>query len=207
MVQLLQFLWKTKLKESVLVKLAKYVETTKIAEELLLHGGCVGHSRRCNKIIMRVTARYCSQSHMFGIELLKIVKETQKIDERTGPDFWRRAIEVGMGNETLAFQFNDDEPSLLTKTHIDCQNKSSFQDELDSKGQICCWQTPNRQILQWSQPTLVLLVSWDSISLLLPWQFLINWRHLRWCAAGLPERTYEGASRTYDGARILYCWA
>jgi hypothetical protein len=73
-----------------------------------------------NRIINRVKTRYWARSHKFGIELPKSVKEALMIDERTGTDFWRRAIEKEMKNVAIAFEFTDDDtiPSFFKR--IDC---------------------------------------------------------------------------------------
>ena len=61
--------------------------------------------RKRDRIIKKVKARYWAKTHKFGIELPKTVAEALKIDERTGTDFWRKAIEQEMKNVMPAFEF------------------------------------------------------------------------------------------------------
>ena len=48
------------------------------------------------------------------------MEEALRIDERTGTDFWRRAIEQEMKNVLPAFEFVDDDVVPKFYKHIDC---------------------------------------------------------------------------------------
>jgi hypothetical protein len=58
--------------------------------------------------------------HKFGIELPKTVAEALKIDERTGTDFMRKAIEQEMKNVMPAFEFIDGDNVTKFYKKIDC---------------------------------------------------------------------------------------
>jgi hypothetical protein len=55
-----------------------------------------------------VKSKYWVRTHKYGIELLKSIAEAYRIDERTGADFWAKAIAKEMRNVMPAFEFTDD---------------------------------------------------------------------------------------------------
>ena len=65
--------------------------------------------RKRDQIIKKVKARYWAKTHKFDIELPKTVEEAIRINEQTGTDFWRKAIEQEMKNVLPAFKFVDND--------------------------------------------------------------------------------------------------
>jgi len=96
------------LKESNPVELAEYAVANKLVEEPAFAWWVRSVLRRRDRILKKVKSRYWSRTHKYGIELPKTVEQALKIDERTGTDFWRRAIEKEMKNVMPAFEFRDD---------------------------------------------------------------------------------------------------
>ena len=52
-------------------------------------------------------SRYLRTTHKFGIKVPKTVQEALAIDEETGTDFWRRAIEKEMRKVRVAWKPKD----------------------------------------------------------------------------------------------------
>jgi hypothetical protein len=108
------------LKQSNPVEVAEYAVANKIAEEPAFAWWVRDALRKRDRIIKKVKARYWAKTHKFGIELPKTVEEALRIDERTGTDFWRKAIEQEMKNVLPAFEFVDDDVVPKFYKHIDC---------------------------------------------------------------------------------------
>lgn len=108
------------LKESNPVELAEYAVANKIVEEPAFAWWVRQVLRRRDRIIKKVKSRYWKKTHKYGIELPKTVERALKIDDETGTDFWRRAIEKEMKNVMPAFEFRDNDkiPDFYKK--IDC---------------------------------------------------------------------------------------
>ena len=124
------------LKESNPIELAEYAVANKIVEEPAF-AWWVRATLRCrDRIIKKVKARYWSRSHKFGIEMPKSVEEALRIDERTGTDFWRRAIEKEMAAVMPAFQFNDDNTIPAFHKHIDCHMIFDIKMDLTRKARF-----------------------------------------------------------------------
>ena len=88
----------SKLKASNPVKVAKYAVANQIVEEPAFAWWVKDVLRHCNRIISKVKSRYWKTSHKFGIRLPHSVQQALQIDEETGTDLWRRAIEKEMKN-------------------------------------------------------------------------------------------------------------
>jgi len=89
-----------------------------------------------DRIIKKKKARYWAKTHKFGIELPKTVAQALKIDERTGTDFWRKAIELEMKNVMPAFEFidGDNVPKFYKK--IDCHMIFDVKMDLTRKARL-----------------------------------------------------------------------
>ena len=87
------------------MEVVEYAVANKVAEEPAFAWWVRKALRKRDRIIKKVKARYWAKTHKFGIELPKTVAEALKIDERTGTDFWRKAIEQEMKNVMPAFEF------------------------------------------------------------------------------------------------------
>ena len=98
----LQVLWKDgttewvslkALKESNPVELAGYAKAHHIDDEPAFYWWVRDVLRKRQRIIGKLKRKYWCTMHKFGICLPKDARETLQIDEDTGTDFWKRAIE------------------------------------------------------------------------------------------------------------------
>jgi hypothetical protein len=92
------------LKSSNPVEVAEYAVTNQIVEEPAFAWWVKDVLRRRNRIISKVKSRYWKTTHKFGIRLPHSVQQALTIDEETGTDLWRRAIEREMKNVRPAFE-------------------------------------------------------------------------------------------------------
>ena len=64
--------------------------------------------RKRNRIVAKMKSRYLRTTHkFFGIKVPKTVQEALAIDEETGTDFWRHAIEKVMRKVRVAWKPKD----------------------------------------------------------------------------------------------------
>jgi hypothetical protein len=91
------------IKDSYPVQIAEYAVANRIAEEPAfkwwVHNVFL---RKRNRIVAKVKSRYLRTTHKFGIKVPKTVQEALAIDEETGTNFWRRAIEKEMRKVRVA---------------------------------------------------------------------------------------------------------
>ena len=57
-----------------------------------------------DQIISRVKSKYWRTTHKFGIQVSKMVDEAYKIDQKTGTNFWTKAVEKEMDNVRVIFK-------------------------------------------------------------------------------------------------------
>ncbi|KAI2502898.1 Reverse transcriptase (RNA-dependent DNA polymerase) [Fragilaria crotonensis] len=126
----------SELKESNPVEVAEYAVANKIAEEPAFAWWVRKALRKRDRIIKKVKARYWAKTHKFGIELPKTVAEALKIDERTGTDFWRKAIEQEMKNVMPAFEFIDGDEAPKFYKKIDCHMIFDVKMDLTRKARL-----------------------------------------------------------------------
>jgi hypothetical protein len=88
----------SELKASNPVKVAEYAVANQLVEEPAFAWWVKDVLRRRNRIISKVKSKYWKTTHKFGIRLPHSVKQALQIDEETGTDLWRRAIEKEMKN-------------------------------------------------------------------------------------------------------------
>jgi hypothetical protein len=86
----------SELKASNPVEVAEYAVANKIVEEPAFAWWVKDVFRRRNRIISKVKSRYWKTTHKFGIRLPRSVQQALQIDEETGTDLWRQAIEKEM---------------------------------------------------------------------------------------------------------------
>ena len=108
------------LKASNPVELAQYAASNKLLEEPAFAWWAKDVLRRKDRIIQKVKSKYWSRTHKFGVELPKSVAEALRIDDRTGTDLWKTAIEKEMKNVMPAFEFIEDDVVPKFYKHIDC---------------------------------------------------------------------------------------
>ena len=95
------------LKESFPIEVAEYAVANKIANEPAFKWWVDDTLRKQHRIINKIkSAKYWKRTHKFGIRLPHhSVEEALKLDEESGTDFWRKAIEKEMKNVMPAFEF------------------------------------------------------------------------------------------------------
>ncbi len=108
------------LKESYPIDVAEYAVNNKIASEPAFAWWVPHVLRKRDRIIKKVKTRYFRRTHKYGIELPKTVEEALAIDERTGTDFWRKAIEKEMRNVQVAFEVREDGVAPVGYKEITC---------------------------------------------------------------------------------------
>jgi len=86
------------------LKLAEYARSNGIAEQPAFAWWVPEIINKKNRIINKVKTKYWRTSHKFGIEIPKSVEHALRIDQATGTDHWRHAIEKEMKNVRVAFQ-------------------------------------------------------------------------------------------------------
>ena len=64
--------------------------------------------KKRDRIIKKVKTRYFRRTHKYGIELPKTVADAFAIDQKTGTDLWRKAIEKEMRNVQVALDIRED---------------------------------------------------------------------------------------------------
>ena len=96
------------LKASNPVELAEYAFANKLLDEPVFAWWAKDVLRRRNRIISKVKSRYWKTSHKFGFKLPHSVDEALRIDDETGTDYWRKAIEKEMSKVRVAFERWDD---------------------------------------------------------------------------------------------------
>jgi hypothetical protein len=109
------------MKEAFPLEAAEYAVANKIVEEPAFAWWAKNALRKRDRIIAKVKSKYWKRTHKFGVELPHSVEAALRIDERTGTDFWRKAIDLEMTNVSPAFQFLDDDEAVpIGYTQIGC---------------------------------------------------------------------------------------
>jgi hypothetical protein len=80
------------LKESNPIKVAKFAVANHLSEEPTYKWWVHKVLQQWNRIISKEKLRYWRMTHKFGIRLPHSIEEALKIDEETGTNFWRHAI-------------------------------------------------------------------------------------------------------------------
>jgi hypothetical protein len=98
------------LKESNPVEVAEYAVANNITTEPVFAWWVPYTICKRDRIIQKVKLKYWVWTHKYGIELPKLIAEAYRIDERTGTNFWAKAIaKKEMRNVMPAFEFTDDD--------------------------------------------------------------------------------------------------
>jgi hypothetical protein len=92
--------------------------------------------RRQDQIINKVASRYWKKTHKYGVELPKSVKEALAINDKTGTQFWRLAIEKEMNDVMAAFEFNDEDRISIGYKHITCHMVFDIKSNLMRKARL-----------------------------------------------------------------------
>ena len=113
----LQVLWKDEttdwvslkaLKESNLVELVEYAKAHHIDNEPAFYWWVRDVLRKRQRITGKLKSKYWHTTHKFGIRLPKDAREALQIDEDTGTDFWKQAIEKELRQVKVAWEARDD---------------------------------------------------------------------------------------------------
>jgi hypothetical protein len=148
------------LKDSNPIEVAEYAVANKIASEPAFTWCLRSVLRRRDRIIKKVKSKYWSKRHKFGIELPMTVAEALAIDERTGTDFWRRAIKKEMKNVMPEFEFPDDDKVPIGYTEIDCHMIFDVKMDLTRKA---CYVAGGHQAEPPKKSTYSSVVSRDTV--------------------------------------------
>jgi hypothetical protein len=124
------------IKESNPLELAEYAKANKIVSEPAFAWWVQTVLRRRDRIINKVASRYWKKTHKYGVELPHSVKEALAIDDRTGTQFWRLAIEKEMKNVMAAFEFNDEDKIPIGYKHITCHMVFDIKSDLTRKARL-----------------------------------------------------------------------
>jgi hypothetical protein len=89
------------------VQIAEYAIANRIAVEPAFKWWVHNVLRKQNCIVAKMKSRYLRTTHKFGIKVPNTVQEALAIDEETGTDFWRRAIEKEMRKVRVAWKPKD----------------------------------------------------------------------------------------------------
>ena len=95
------------IKDSYPIEVAEYAVANRIADEPAFNWWAKTVLRKRNRIISKLKARYWRTTHKFGIEVPKTVPDALAIDERTGTDFWRKAIDKEMSKVKVAWRTHE----------------------------------------------------------------------------------------------------
>jgi hypothetical protein len=108
------------LKESYPVQVAEYAYNNKIASEPAFAWWVSHVLKKRDRIIKKVQQRYRKRTHKFGIEVPSSVEAALALDQKTGTDMWRRAIEKEMRNVATAFDVREDGKVPIGYKEISC---------------------------------------------------------------------------------------
>ena len=86
------------------MQIAEYAVANHIAEQPAFNWWVHSVLRKRNRIIAKVKSRYWKTTHKFGIRVPKSVEEALAIDEETGTDFWRKALNKEMTKVKIAWK-------------------------------------------------------------------------------------------------------
>ena len=95
------------LKDSYPVQIAEYATANRIANEPAFNWWVHTVQRQRNRIVAKVKC-YWRMTHKFGIRLLKTVAEALAMDDKTGTDFWQKALGKEMNKVKVAWTAVDD---------------------------------------------------------------------------------------------------
>ena len=108
------------MKEAFPIDVAEYAVSNKISSEPAFAWWVPHVLGKRDRLIKKVASKYWKRTHKYGIRLPHSVEEALRIDEETGTDFWRKAIEKEMRNVMPAFEFQDDDVMPVGYEKIRC---------------------------------------------------------------------------------------
>ena len=130
-----------------------------------------------SRIINKVKSKYWKQTHKYGIRLPHSVEEALRIDEETGTDFWRMAIEKEMKNVMPGFEFHDDDKMPVDYKKIQCHMVFDVKiGDLTRKARFCA---NGNETDPPKESTFSTVVSRDSVRLYSYWHHLMIYIYCR----------------------------
>ena len=158
----LQVLWKDgttewvslkALKESNPVVLVEYAKAHHIDDEPAFYWWVRDVLRKRQRIIGKLKSKYWRTMHKFGIRLPKDTREALQIDEDTGTDFWKWAIEKELRQVKVAWEARDDlnieqvrsGKQLIGYTEIVCHMVFDVKIDFTRKAPFCSRRPPHRR--------------------------------------------------------------
>ena len=127
------------MKDSYPLETAEYSDMNKISTEPAFAWWVPHVLQKRSRIINKVKSKYWKRTHKYGIRLPHSVEEALRIDEETGTDFWRLAIEKEMKNDVMpAFEFCDDDKMPVGYKKIQCHMVFDVNiEDLTRKARFC----------------------------------------------------------------------
>lgn len=92
------------LKVSNPLELAEYAMSNNLENEPAFKWWVQHTLKTKDRIIGKVQSKYWRTTHKFGIRIPKSVEQAYRIDEETGTDFWRKAIDKELSKVKVAFE-------------------------------------------------------------------------------------------------------
>ncbi len=126
------------MKKSFPIETAEYAVANRIANEPAFKWWTEDTLRRRHRIIKKVkSAKYWKRTNKYGIRLPHSVEEALRLDEESGTDFWRKAIEKEMRNVMPAFEFRDNDEMPIGYERIRCHMVFHVKIVLTRKARFC----------------------------------------------------------------------
>jgi hypothetical protein len=123
-------------KESNPIEAAEYAVSRSLDKEPAFRWWVRQTLRKRDRWVCKIKTRYWKQTHKYGIELPKSVRQGLAIDARTGTTFWRDAIAKEMKNVMPAFSFRDDDTVPTGYKKIDCHMVFDIKIDLTRKARL-----------------------------------------------------------------------
>lgn len=102
----------TDVKQSYPVELAEYAVQNKISTEPAFAWWVPHTLKKKERILAKLKTKHHVKTHKYGVEVPRSMKDAIALDEKTGTDFWRKAIDKELRNVFGAFDFLDDGKSV-----------------------------------------------------------------------------------------------
>jgi hypothetical protein len=118
------------------VELAEYVVANKLQDKPDFAWWAPHVIRKRDRVISKVKAKYCSNTHKYGIRMPKSVKEALQIDASMGTNYWRKAIDKEMKNVMVAFEYVEAEDLEEDSEHIGCHMIFDIKMDLTRKARL-----------------------------------------------------------------------
>ncbi len=92
--------------------LAKYAMANGLEDEPAFAWWVLHTIKKEKHLLKAMKLRYSQRTHKFGIYVPKTVEEALEIDRQSKTTYWRDAIHKKMSNNSLAFQFLEENESI-----------------------------------------------------------------------------------------------